>query len=156
MLTRWNELGFGDIDRSFAALSELRREMDRIFDTWDRDRVSGEAVKPVRMRWPRISLYDNGKELELRAELPGFTDKDLNVTIEQSSLSIRGERKGETPQGYSVHRQERGSLQFARSFTLPTLIDTEKVEATLKNGILLLKLPKAAEAQPRQIQVKSS
>lgn len=156
MLTRWNDLGFGELDRGFAALNELRREIDRIFDPSDRGKTIGEIVRPLHSRWPRISLYDNGKELELRAEVPGFTDKDLNITIEQSSLTIRGERKEEAPKGYSVHRQERSSLQFARSFTLPTLINTEKVEATLKNGILELKLPKAEEAQPRQIQVQSS
>lgn len=156
MLTRWSDLEFGDLDRGFAALNELRREIERIFDPSDKDQTSGGMVRPLRSRWPRISLYDNGTDLELRAEVPGFTDKDLNITIEQSSLTIRGERKEEAPKGYSVHRQERGGLQFARSFTLPTLIDTEKVEATLKNGILALKLPKAAEAQPRQIRVQSN
>jgi len=54
--------------------------------------------------------------LTLRAELPGFTDKDINITIEQGSLTIRGERKEDLPEGYSVHRQERGAMKFARSF----------------------------------------
>jgi HSP20 family protein len=150
MLTRWSNFGLGDFERSFSALSELRREMDRVLEDFDRYAVPGEVTRAV---WPRVSLSDNGQQLELRAELPGFSDKDIHITVEQGSLTIRGERKPEAPEGYSVHRQERSAMRFARSFTLPSPVDTAKVEATLSNGILLLKMPKAEEARPREIQI---
>ncbi len=156
MLTRWNDWGLSGVDRSLSAFNELRREMDRIFESYDRDTGYGEYTRPVFGRAFRVSLSDNGHALQLRAELPGFTQKDLNITIEQGSLTIRGERKTEAPEGYAAHRQERGAMQFARSFTLPSMIDTGKVEAVLKNGILELNMPKAKEARPREIQVKVS
>jgi HSP20 family protein len=159
MLTRWNELGFGGLDRELSALDNLRNQMDRLFLDFERgwgvgrepqarlDRAAGTA-------WPRIALYDSGSELRLRAEVPGLSDEDLDVSVEQSSLTIRGERRIEVPEGYSVHRQERGNRSFARSFTLPCRVDAEKATASLKNGILEMTLPKVAEEQPRQIQVK--
>ncbi|MBN1652882.1 MAG: Hsp20/alpha crystallin family protein [Deltaproteobacteria bacterium] len=154
MLTRWSDLGLGGLDRGLSALNELRREMDRLFDFYDRDEEYGEFARPFYGRAFRVGLNDNGHALQLRAELPGFSEKDLNITIEQGSLTIRGERKIEVPEGYAAHRQERGAMQFARSFTLPSLIDTSKVEAVLKNGILELTMPKAEEARPREIQVR--
>jgi HSP20 family protein len=156
MLARWNDLGFGDLDRSLSAFGDLRREMDRLLEAFDRDSRVGEYLRPPLGRMVRVNLHDGGEELLLRAELPGFTDRDINVTIEQGSLTIRGERKEELPEGYSVHRQERGAMKFARSFTLPSLVDTTKVEATLTDGILELKMPKAEEARPREIEIKAS
>jgi HSP20 family protein len=156
MLARWNDLGFGDIDRSLSAFGDLRREMDRLLEAFDRDSRVGEYLRPAIGRMIRVNLHDGGDELLLRAELPGFTDRDINVTIEQGSLTIRGERQEELPEGYSVHRQERGAMKFARSFTLPSLVDTQKVEATLTDGILQLKMPKAEEARPREIEIKAS
>jgi len=156
MLTRWNEFGFGDFDRHFSVLNSLRREMDRVFGDFERGyghdylQASGQGLAP------RLSVQDTGAELRVRAEVPGLTQKDLQITVEQSSLTIRGQRKVEEPKGYSVHRQERGQLSFARSFTLPSRIDAEKAVAELKNGVLELTLPKLAEAQPRQIQVRAS
>lgn len=156
MLAQWN--GYSDWDRPFAALGDLRREMERLF--WEFER-GADARGPWRSSttgggWPRIELSDNGAELHLRAEVPGLADKDLNITVEADSLTLRGERKPNVPEGYSVHRQERPAMAFARSFTLPVRIDPEKVAATLKDGVLEMTLPKVAEAQPRRIQVKAA
>lgn len=153
MLTRWISFEPNHIDRGYSALDELRREMGRIFETFDRDTAPLGLARPI---WPRLSLSDTGQHFELRAELPGFSDKDINITIEQGSLTIRGERKQDVAEGYSVHRQERGGMKFARSFTLPSMVDTGKVEAILSNGMLLLKMPKVAEARPREIKIKAS
>lgn len=159
MLTRWNDIGFGGLDRELSALNDLRSQMDRLF--LDFERGWGVARDPRRVEswsagasWPRISVHDAGTQLQLRAEVPGVSEKDLDISVEQSSLTIRGERKAEAPEGYSVHRQERGSYSFARSFTLPCRVDAEKTTANLKNGILELTLPKVAEEQPKQIHVK--
>ncbi len=161
MLTRWNELGFGGLDRELSALDALRNQMDRLFLDFERGWGSGRDPRPQvswmpSSAWPRIVLYDSGTELRLQAEVPGVSEKDLDISVEQSSLTIRGERTTEGPKGYSVHRQERGNHSFARSFTLPCRIDAERVTANLKNGVLEMTLPKVAEEQPRQIQVKAS
>jgi len=159
MLTRWNDIGFGGLGRELSALNDLRNQMDRLFldfeRGWDVARDPRRAASgSAGASWPRISLHDAGAELRLLAEVPGVSEKDLDISVEQSSLTIRGERKAEAPEGYSVHRQERGNYSFARSFTLPCRIDAEKTTANLKNGILELTLPKVAEEQPRQIQVE--
>lgn len=163
MLTRWNDLGLGDWNRHFTTLHDLRREMDRLFWNFERGwshpdpRLGHASVTGLgRGAWPRVSIRDTGSELRLWAEVPGLKEQELDITVEQNSLTLRGERRAEAPEGYAVHRQERGGLAFARSFTLPCRVDTEHVSATLKNGVLELTLPKAAEAKPRQIQVKAS
>lgn len=162
MLARWNDYGFGDLGRSFSQLNDLQHEMDRMFDNLDRNWGFGRAWVPAqllsttRSSWPRVTLHDAGSALMLRAEVPGLTEKELDISLEQSSLTIRGKRETDVPEGYSVHRQERGTLAFARSFTLPCRVDAEKVTATLKNGVLEMTLPKAAEEQPRQIRVRAS
>lgn len=156
MLTRWNELG--GLHRELSALNDLRNQMDRLLLDFERgwNEPRRESSWLGGSAWPRIALYDAGSELRLRAELPGMSEKDLDISVEQSSLTIRGERVAEAPEGYSVHRQERGNRRFARSFTLPCRINAEKATAELKNGILDMKLPKVAEEQPRQIKVRAS
>jgi len=158
MLTR-----FSDIDRTFAVMDQLRRRMDRLFDEYEPARQR-DAVRPnlsdeaerlwTRGRWPQLVLSDAGSSLLVKAEVPGLTEKDLQLSIHQDVLTMSGERKQSAPEGYHVHRQERAPLKFARSFTLPCKIDPEKATATLKDGVLTLTLPKGPEAQPRQIAVK--
>jgi len=149
----------GELDRSFSALTDLRREMNRVFS--DFERGWGLEALPrlnvaARTAWPRVSLQDAGTDLRLRAEVPGLTEKDLHLTVEQGSLTIRGQRQPDAPEGYAVHRQERGALTFARTFALPCRIQTDKVTAHLSHGVLEMTLPKVAEEQPRQIQVSVS
>lgn len=151
MLTRWNNVGFPDIDRNMSVFEELRREMDRIFEGFERD------LSPSLLRadsWPRVNLYDTGQALVVRAELPGFAEQDVSISVEQSALTLSGERTLEVPSGYSVHRQERGdATRFSRVFTLPCRVDADKGEAKLTHGILELTLPKVPEEQPRQITI---
>ncbi len=160
MLTRWNDIGFGGLGRELSALSDLRNQMDRLLldfeQGWGLGRRPREEGWLAGAVWPRVALYDAGSELRLRAEIPGVSEKDLDISVEQAALTLRGERKTEVPEGYSVHRRERGNRSFARSFTLPCRIDTEKVTANLENGVLEMKLPKVAEEQPRQVQVRVS
>ena len=161
MLTRWNELGLGGLDDEMFALHDLRNQMDRLLHDLDRGwglrrRTAGDRRPMAATSWPRIALHDDGAELRLWAEVPGLSEKDLDITVEESSLTLRGERRIEAPEGYGVHRQERGNRKFARSFTLPCRIDAEKARAELKDGVLMMRLPKAPEAQPRQIRVRVS
>jgi HSP20 family protein len=103
---------------------------------------------------PRVNVWDNGTEFVLEAELPGLSEKDVTIRVNHDVLTLEGERKVEVPEGASVHRRERPSLRFARSFTLPTKVDPDKVTATLTNGVLTVTLARAADAQPRQIPVR--
>lgn len=148
-LTRWNnDFGWGDIDRTFLALEELRRRMGRALDE------GGAHAGPG--TWPPTNVYDSGAELVLRAEIPGVSENDLDIQINQDVLTIAGARAAEVPDGYSAHRRERGAMRFSRSFTLPFKVDPETCGATLQQGVLTVKLAKAPEARPRQITVKAN
>lgn len=158
MLTRWNDLALSDLDRSYAALSDLRHEMDRLFQRFETEwsefpLLSGGAMNAA---WPRVQVRDAGEALEIIAEVPGFQPDDLQVSVEQGSLTIRGERRDEVPEGYSVHRKERGAVRFARSFTLPARVEADEAVAKLANGVLELRLPKVAAERPRSITVKAA
>jgi HSP20 family protein len=151
MLMRWNDLGF-DLDRGWSALTgDLRREMERVFHDFER----GGYRPDLRSGWPRISVEDGASELRLRAEVPGVDRKDLHITLEHNTLTLRGSRAPRAPEGYSTHREERGAIEFARSLTLPCRVDAEHVTANLVNGVLELTMPKAPEERPREIQVRS-
>jgi len=145
---QWPALGARDLSRQF---DELRRELDRVFNDPER---GGFALG--REVWPSVALSDEGQAWVLRAELPGLSEKDVDLQVTAESVTLRAERRLATPEGYTVHRRERVGFRVARTFTLPTKIDPEKVEASLKHGILTVKLAKAADAQPRQVQVKAS
>jgi HSP20 family protein len=137
---------WSDFDRTFAALDELRRRFEA-----PRFRSYYGATN-----WPRISVDDLGSTLAVTAEIPGVPQDDINVELNNDTLTISGERKVTAPEGYSVHRQERGDLSFSRSFNLPSKVDPEKVSASVKHGLLSITLEKAPEAKPRQISIKSA
>lgn len=147
MWTRWN-----DIDRMFRNMDLLQSKMNRAFSDFDRYRAF-PAAWGMTETGPRTNLYDLGDHLEIKAEVPGLSKEDLNVKIQGNYLEIGGTRKSDAPEGYSAHRVERGTVSFNRSFTLPSEVDSEKVKATLANGILTLILPKSEAAKPRQITI---
>lgn len=152
---------FDDFDRTFAMMDELRRRMDRALGDFDAHpaRASLRGDFDRLPRWasqgPRIHLFDSGQAFVVKADLPGVTDKDLQISLNQDVLTLSGERKPDAPEGYAVHRQERAPARFSRSFTLPSKVDPEKTSAVLKNGVLTLTLAKAPEAQPRKITVNA-
>jgi HSP20 family protein len=92
----------------------------------------------------------------LRAELPGVSEKDIELSVTGNTLSLKAERKLEAPQGHSAHRTERSGWTLARSLELPVQVDSSAVVAELKHGILTVTLPKSKEALPKQISVKVS
>lgn len=149
MLTRWS-----DLDRAFSVMDELQRRMNRLFDEYDVGRWPGlEGLTAG--SWPAVNLYDAGDDLVIKALVPGLTTKEIQITGNHEVLTVSGERKLEAPEGYSAHRQERGSVKFSRSFTFPCKVNLEKAKATVKDGVLTIQLAKAAEAKPRQITVKA-
>jgi HSP20 family protein len=155
MLTRfsdfndWPSFGFADFGRNYAPQRELRRELDRLFGSFDAQ--SSYVPGPG-----NVTFEDDGSNFVLRADVPGLSESDIEINLAGNTLTLRGERKLEVPEGHSVHRRERSAVRFAKSYELPARVDADKVNATLKHGVLTLTLPKAAEAQPRQISVKAA
>lgn len=147
---RWRNL-----DRDFALFDELRRQMNGMFRHFDRP-VGGQQSGIAGTTWPRANLYDLGDKLVVYAAVPGLSEKDIEVSATSDVLSIGGQRSVTVPEGYSAHRQERGSVKFARSFTFPCKVDTERTRASVRDGMLIIEMAKAKEAQPRQIAVKAS
>lgn len=155
MLTRfsdyhdWPSFGFADFGRDFGPHGHLRRELERLLGDFERSPSQTPGSSSV-------SWEDEGNQFVLRADVPGLTENDFQINLAGNTLTLRGERKLEVPEGHSVHRRERSAYRFAKSFELPSRVDAEKATATLKHGVLTLTLPKAAEAQPRQISVKAA
>jgi HSP20 family protein len=148
---------FGDASRDFALLDEFRRRLDRVWEDIDPSWPASpsNARTHSSSAWPRVNLYDGGSNLVLKADVPGLSEKDVHVTLNESGVSISGERKVAPPEGYSAHRQERSSFSFSRSLSLPCKVNPEQTEASVKNGVLTVTLAKAPEAQPRQIAVQA-
>lgn len=146
MLVRWS-----DHDSSHPAFDTLRRQMDRLFDEFERPdifRAAPSGSLPV-------TFFDSGPALVFSADVPGLTDKDFTLSLAQNVLTVQGERRVRAPEGFVAQRQERAGVRFSRSFALPVRVDAERTTASLKDGVLTITLPKAAEAQPRQIAVNA-
>ncbi len=143
-----------DLDRMFGSMDLLRSRMNRMLLDYDRfyGRGGGWAVTATE---PLTNLYDAGDSLEVKAEVPGMAREDVNIKVQGNYLEISGTRKSDTPEGYKAHREERDTeTSFTRSFTLPSEeINTEKVSASLKNGILTITLPKTEAAKPKQVTI---
>jgi HSP20 family protein len=160
MLTRWSPSGawaaplLGDAFEDWGMLGEMRREMSDLLQSFDR-RVGGSGLASA-WRGPGLDLRDTGEALEIRAELPGFTHEDIDVQIERATLTVRARRTVDEPEGYIAHRRERGAMEVARAFTLPYRVDPAKASATLRDGVLELRLPKSPEEQPRRLTVQVS
>ncbi|MCA9659855.1 MAG: Hsp20/alpha crystallin family protein [Myxococcales bacterium] len=135
------------------AFGLFRRRMDHLFR--ELDDVVGTRTQP-REVWPRVNLADTKDAFILQAEIPGLGVEDIDLSVTAESLTLRGERKEKAPEGYSVHRQERRGLRFSRSVALPARVDVERVSAEVRNGLLVVTLPKHPEDRPRSITIKTN
>ncbi len=136
----------------WAMVDRMRREMEAVLP-----RFVPSAAAPSNV-YPPVNLYETGEDFVLMAELPGVRHEDLEITIEANRITLRGERKIELPtdERASIHRRERESGIFRRSFEFPVPVDADKAEAVYRDGILRVRLPKAASHRPRQIAVQAS
>ena len=104
---------------------------------------------------PPVDIFETDNDLVFKADLPDIELKDLDVRVENQTLTIAGERKFERKDnGKGYHRVERSYGNFARSFAVPSAFDTDKVNASFKNGVLTVTLPKKEAAKPRQVKVE--
>jgi HSP20 family protein len=138
----------------FRELATMQDRINRIFGDAYTRRHDDDLTQ--RGEWsPAVDIYENAhQEIVLKAELPGIAREDIDLRVENNTLTLRGERKRDTEvKQEQYHRVERAYGAFSRSFSLPSRIDTEKVRAEFKDGVLAITLPVKAEARPRQIEV---
>jgi len=131
-------------------LGDLHRRMDRLFE-----HVAGPSATRAGV-FPPVNLYEASDAYVLTAEVPGLRGDEIELTVEHDRLTLSGERRIEYPKEASIHRAERLAGSFRRAIQLPGEVDGEKVEASYRNGVLRVRIPKAPEHQPRRITVGAS
>lgn len=145
-LTGWEREPFNDLER-------MRREMNRLLSTFFPSQVSVRTAGV----FPAVNISEDTENIYVRAELPGISATDMEISLENNNLIIKGKRTiPQESKEVTYHRREREEGSFRRIISLPAKIDTEKLNATSKNGVLTIILPKAPEAKPRRIEVKTS
>ena len=144
-----------DVWRSMDRFANLRDEINSLFEGpfWS----NATRTPQLFSGWtPALDLSQTNDDVVAMVELPGMRKEDIDISLHDGMLTISGERKDETPEGDKTARTERFVGKFRRSISLPTRVDVNKVNATYKDGILTVTLPKAEEVKPKQIQVNVS
>lgn len=134
----------------------LYNDLDNVLSAFFADTPAsrGTGVKVVG-NFPAINVWEDSDGYHLEAELPGLSLDDLELTVAENELSIKGERKSAKADGVTVHRRERGVGTFHRVVCFPVDLDADKVQARLTNGVLHLDMPKAEKAKARKIDIKT-
>lgn len=142
-ITRWDP---------FRNISTLQEQVNRLFeDSFFRGRADESSLAA----WtPAVDIYEDGNQMVIKADLPDVHEKDIEVRLENNLLTIRGDRKFEKKVSEENYlRVERAYGSFSRSFSLPSTVDAERINAEHRNGVLTITLPKREESKPRQIKV---
>ena len=140
-ITRWDP---------FREVVSLQNRVNSLF----RNMSEGDAPLAAASFVPAVDIYEDPQKLVLKIEVPGIDEKDLDVRVENDTLTVRGERKFEAEEReQNFHRIERAYGSFYRAFTLPSTVETENVQARYNAGVLKLELKKKPEAQPKQIKI---
>jgi len=138
----------------FHDMTLLQNQMNRLFDGamqgWPGD------ANGTRNWVPPADIHETDNDLIVTTDLPGIDPKNVDVRVENNVLSITGERPFEADENENIHRVERMYGGFARSFTLSTPVDADKIHATYKDGVLRISLPKAEQAKPKRIQIAAA
>ncbi len=134
----------------FREVVALQNRVNSLF----RDMNESDSPLTTASFVPAVDIYEDTRKVVLKLEVPGIDEKDLDIRVENNTLTVKGERKFEKEEKEeNFHRIERRYGSFYRAFTLPTTVDTEHVNANYNAGILKLELSKKPEAQPKQIRV---
>ena len=137
----------------FDGLTKMQSRINALFDeVFDRPNGHAQAYSGV---WaPPVDILESRDSYLIRAELPGMKKEDISVEFKEGALTLSGDKKFEEPaEGVTYHRSERASGKFARSFYLPQTIKQDGINATFRDGILEVHVPKADEAKPKQIAI---
>ena len=141
-ITRWDPF------REVVAMQNRMNNLFRGIDESENPLTTASFV-------PAVDIYEDNEKVVLKLEVPGIEEKDLDVRVENHTLTVKGERKFEKEEKEeNFHRIERSYGSFYRAFTLPNTVDTENVDAKYNAGVLKLELKKKPEAQPKQIKVQ--
>ncbi len=153
-LTRWKPEREVTSWSPMRDLLNMQHEIGRVFDSLFSDYDSGSFVS----QWaPRIDVMEHGDAYVIKAELPGVSKNDVKITLQDNVLTLRGEKKQEKEEkDLNFYRVERAYGTFERSFTLPTGVKNDRIDATYRDGVLTITLPKVEEAKPKEIEVKVS
>jgi HSP20 family protein len=142
MITRWDP---------FRELAQLQNRVNRLFQETNFGQEEGITTSSF---VPPVDIYETEQNIVLKLEVPGVEQKDLDIRIENNTITIRGERNFEKEvKEENFHRVERRYGSFQRSFSLPNTVNTEQVSADYENGVLKVTIAKRAEAKPKQIKV---
>ena len=134
--------------RPISLLEDIDRLASELWASW-------QPGFPGTTLVPDTDMYEEKGHLVIKTELPGITEKDLEITVEGDTLTVKAEKKEEVTEDATHHTKERYYGKYFRSMTLPFPLNGEKISATLENGVLELRVPKAEEAKPKRIEVKA-
>jgi len=139
---RWNRL---------RNLSNLQEQVNQLFDSATPSQADNSALTS----WaPAVDIHETENEVVLKADIPGVNEKDIDVRVENNTLTVRGERSFNSEVKEDNYlRIERTYGSFSRSFGLPTTVNTEAIKAEYKNGVLTVEMPKRAESKPKQVKI---
>ena len=145
---------YSDVPTALFGLQRLNRILDEAFAG---PMSQGEGGVLTSAWVPPCDISEDANAVTIAMEVPGLRSEDIKLSLENNILTIRGEKKQETKdEGGKVHRYERSYGMFERTFSLPSIVDPERIEARCEDGILRITIPKAERARPREIPVKTS
>jgi HSP20 family protein len=136
-------------------INSLQQEMNRLFSTFFDTPAAGTAGGGGVRRWvPAMDLVETDDHFVLRADLPGMSESDVDLSLEDNVLTLSGERRTEREeQGEGFYRLERASGAFSRSLTLPEGVDADTIAASFDKGVLEVRIPKPEQRKPRKLQI---
>ncbi|HKR25857.1 MAG TPA: Hsp20/alpha crystallin family protein [Acidobacteriaceae bacterium] len=144
-ITRWDP---------FRDVLALQNRMNSLFQDFNRGDNSGDVMTTASFV-PPVDIYEDEHKITLKLEVPGMKESDLDIQLENNTLTVKGERKFENEEKEeNFHRIERRYGSFFRSFTIPNTVNPETVKANYETGVLRIELEKRAEAKPKQIKVE--
>ncbi|MDI6767261.1 MAG: Hsp20/alpha crystallin family protein [Bacteroidota bacterium] len=142
-LIRWSPL---------TEFAHRQKEIDRMCNCFHNDTLAEDVAKTL---LPAVDIVERENDFNIRVELPGVDKKDVKITVQNDVLTIKGEKKQEDEKKSDNYYQvERCYGTFQRSFTLPTSVASDKIDASYNNGVLTVSIPKLEEAKPKEIEVK--
>jgi HSP20 family protein len=135
-------------------MDRLRRQMNRLWAGWPTTspRERGWRAAPS---YPAMNVWTNDEGGMVTAEMPGVDPQEIDISVEDDTLTLRGSRQVDGPENVTYHRRERGSGSFARSVQLPFRVEADQVEATFDQGVLTIELPRAESDKPHKIAIQS-
>jgi HSP20 family protein len=151
-LIRWNPLRDITAWHPVSDFAHMQEDIDRMLDSFRGDIIDEDVSKTL---MPAVDIVERENDFTINVELPGVDKKDVKISIQNNVLTIKGEKRQENgKKGENYHRVERSYGLFQRSFTLPSTVAADKIDASYDNGILNLVIPKLEESKPKEIEVK--